>query len=75
MKRVLKLAAVAAAGLVVPGCGTLQLNPIVTGTACSTRDACLKDLNLPNPEKPEYVFFLLVIFIVPHIILSIIPWS
>ncbi len=56
MKRVLKLAAVAAAGLVVLGCGTLQLNPIVTGTACSTREACLKDLNLPNPEKPGYVF-------------------
>ncbi len=56
MKRFLKLAAVAAASLVVLGCGTLQLNPIVTGTACSTREACLKDLNLPNPEKPEYVF-------------------
>ncbi len=42
--------------LAVAGCETVNLNHAVTGTACATRAQCLKDLNLPNPEAPEYVF-------------------
>jgi hypothetical protein len=37
-------------------CGTIQLNHIITGTECSTREDCIKDLNLPNPAKPDMVF-------------------
>ena len=37
-------------------CGTIQLNHIITGTECATREECIKDLNLPNPAKPDVVF-------------------
>lgn len=40
----------------VAGCGSVNLNPIVTGTACNTRQQCVKDLRLPSPVSPEYVF-------------------
>ncbi len=56
MKRVLKLAAVAAAGLVVMGCGTVNLNKAITGTDCTTREECVKALNLRNPEKADLTF-------------------
>ncbi len=38
------------------GCGTLQLNHIITGTECATREDCISDLHLPNPEHPDIVF-------------------
>ena len=56
MKRVLKLAAVAAASLVVLGCGTVNLNKAITGTDCTTREECVKALNLRNPEKADLTF-------------------
>ena len=37
-------------------CGTIQLNPMVTGTQCQTREQCVKDLNLPNPKNPTITF-------------------
>ncbi|MDA8326560.1 MAG: hypothetical protein M0033_10125 [Nitrospiraceae bacterium] len=40
----------------VAGCGTVDLNRAVTDTACAGRAQCLKDLNLPGPAAPEYVF-------------------
>jgi hypothetical protein len=36
--------------------GSVQLNHIITGTECSTREDCVKDLKLPNPANPEIVF-------------------
>ena len=56
MKRFLKLAAVAAASLVVLGCGTVNLNKVITGTDCATREECVKALNLKNPEKADLTF-------------------
>ena len=46
--------------ILLAGCQTVNLNPAVTGTACSTRASCLKDLKLPNSAQggaaPGYVF-------------------
>ena len=38
------------------GCQTVNLNPAVTGTSCASRADCLKDLKLPAPASPRYVF-------------------
>ena len=37
------------------GCGTLQLNHIITGTECATREDCINDLHMPNPEQADIV--------------------
>lgn len=54
--RGLKIVAAAMAVLLLAACGTIRLDQIVTGTKCSTRETCLKDLNLPNPTNPKYTF-------------------
>ncbi|MDA8388040.1 MAG: hypothetical protein M0Z58_05170 [Nitrospiraceae bacterium] len=55
-RAVFKIFAAAACLLFIAGCQTVNLNRAVTGTACATRSRCLKDMNLPNPAAPRYVF-------------------
>ncbi|MCL4536702.1 MAG: hypothetical protein M1610_03795 [Nitrospirae bacterium] len=57
MKRFFMVLVLAAAVMAVAGCGTLQLNHIVTGTECPTKEDCIKDLGLDKqPESPDIVF-------------------
>ena len=57
MKGILKVLLLILLVFGATACGTtIKLNQIITGTDCSTREDCIKDLNLPNPVKPDMVF-------------------
>ena len=56
MTGVLKILVLMTVVTAVAACGTVQLNQLVTGTNCETKEDCVKDLNLPNPPNPDVVF-------------------
>ena len=56
MKNFKAVAVMAVAVMALAGCATIRLDPMVTGTKCQTRAECIKDLHLPHPDRPKYVF-------------------
>jgi len=45
--------------VLLTGCAsTYNLNKAITGTDCTTREECVKDLALPNTKTPEAVFII-----------------